>query len=184
MIYFLTPFFFIASLVCDCVRCLPARLPACRASMHRAFMLMLYITMVLRRIADFCTKHIRDLFRQTPILQQHVKTCVDENMKQIEIDTNKLKADVNKLKMQINVLTMEKCYMESYINDLQPIGEPFRLPRFDTLESYMPNLTDPCPTPAMQPPPPGVVLAIPIVSAVDWDVCPAPPRLRRGDYTR
>jgi regulator of replication initiation timing len=131
-------------------------------------------------IADFCTKHIRDLFRQTPILKQHVRACVDENMSSIEKRLKEVEEDINKLKLQVHVLTMEKCYMEMYIKDLQQVGEPFNLPNFETLDAMMPNLTNPCPTPAMQRPPPCVARAIPIASAFDFDACPAPPRIRRG----
>lgn len=136
------------------------------------------LSMNASAIADFCTRHIRDLFRNTPFLKQHVQVCVDENMSSIDKRLKQVEEDVNKLKLQVHVLTMEKCYMEMYIKDLQPVGEPFKLPNFETLDTIMPN--HPCPTPAMQRPPPPVAQAIPIVSAFDLDACPAPPRIRRG----
>lgn len=128
-------------------------------------------------IADFCTRHIRDMFRQTPILKQHVETCVRENMASIDKRLKEVEKDVSNLKTQVHVLPMEKCYMEMYIKDLQPVGEPFKLPNFDTLESMMPKLTTPCPTPAMQrpPPPPHVAQAIPMVLLSIWMF--APPHL-------
>lgn len=99
-------------------------------------------------------------------------------MGNIEKRLKEVEKDVSNLKAQVHVLTIEKCYMEMYIKDLQPVGKPFNLPNFDMLESM--NLTEPCPSPAMQRPPPRVGQAIPIVSVFDLDVCPAPPRIRRG----
>ena len=136
------------------------------------------LSMNASAIAAFCTRHICDLFRDTPILKHHVQASVNENMTSIEQRLKDMENDVNILKAQVHVLTMEKCYMDMYIKDLQP-GEPFRLPNIDMLESIMSNLTDPCPSHAMQRPPPPLAQAIPIVSAFDWDVCPAPPRIRR-----
>ena len=91
---------------------------------------------------------------------------------------NDQKNDLDQQKHQLKTVFMEKCYMQFYIDEyVQSGGEKFVLPNFNEIESILPVMPDPCPTPAMiRPPPrvPSVVQAVAIPSFIN-EVPPTPP---------
>lgn len=59
-----------------------------------------------------------------------------------------LEKKVNILEERVNVLTLEKCYMQMYIDDLhRQKEEPFVLPTVDQLKRFSPSMSDDCPPP-------------------------------------
>ena len=61
-----------------------------------------------------------------------------------------LEKKVNVLEERVNALTLEKCYMQMYIDDLHRQKEdpiPFVLPTVDQLKRFSPSMIDECPRP-------------------------------------
>ena len=129
-------------------------------------------------VAGFCKNTVLDFLRNTPVLKQLVEK---EVKKQVEDILNKrlvaLEQKLELVENQLHVRTMEKCYMEMYIESHIQEGERFNLPNFNTLETVV-NTDSLCPTPALIRPPSRLpqAFAVPIPSFED--PCPAPPRLR------